>query len=223
MNTRSLQRSRTAKRLCYALSTLVLNCAMAGPIITPVTADPNHPPHTGAEYYPTESTRLHEEGTCKVKVTVATDGTAHNITLTQSTGYPRLDAACLIVFTDGGLLPATVDGQPVEKTVEVPIAWRIPPVKPSPKVDLNNPPHIGEAYYPAASKRLGEQGKCKVSMLVTADGKIHDIKLTESSGFPRLDQACLKAFAHGGLLPAIVDGKPVDMPTEKSIVWMLAP
>jgi TonB family protein len=220
----SIRRRRTAQGLCCALSTLVINCAMAAPLTTPVKIDPNHPPHAGAEYYPAESTRLHEEGTCKVKVTVAADGTTGDITLTQSTGYPRLDAACMFVFIDGGLLPATVDGQPVEKTIEIPIAWRLPPpVKPSPRVDVNNPPHLGERYYPGESKRLGEQGKCKVSMLVTADGKIHDIKLTQSSGFPRLDQACLKAFAHGGLLPAVVDGKPVDMQTEESITWYLTP
>jgi protein TonB len=124
-------------------------------------------------------------------------------------------------FADGGLLPATENGKPIDKAIEIPITWRSPPVKPWPKVDPKNPPHIGEAYYPAESVRLGEKGKCKVSVTVTADGKIRNIKLTESTGYPRLDQACLKALAHGGLLPATVDGKPIDMTVEIPIVWEL--
>jgi TonB family protein len=212
-----MQSRRTAKGLSCSLAVVAVSGAIAGPPVL----DPNHPPRLGAEYYPPESTRLHEEGTCRVKLTVAADGTIHDIALTLSTGYPRLDDACVSAFVDGGLLPATVDGSPVDKTIEIPIIWRLPPVKPWPKVDLTNPPHIGEAYYPAESKRLGEQGKCKVSVTVTAGGKIRNIKLTESTGYPRLDQACIKAFVHGGLLPATVDGKPIDMTIEIPIAWVL--
>jgi TonB family protein len=94
------------------------------------------------------------------------------------------------------------------------------PKKPFPKIDPKNPPHIGEAYYPTESVRLHEKGTCKVSVTVTADGKIQNIKLTESSGYPRLDKACLDAFADGGLLPATVDGKPIDMTVELPISWL---
>jgi TonB family protein len=125
------------------------------------------------------------------------------------------------VSSFGRLIPATVDGTPVERAVVIPITWQLPPLKPAPKVDPSNPPHIGEAYYPPESKRRGEQGKCKVRVTVTARGRIRDIKLTESTGYPRLDQACVKAFEHGGLLPAMVDGKPIDMTVEIPIVWML--
>ena len=176
--------------------------------------DPNHPPHQGADYYPAESMRLHEEGTCKVRMMVAADGTIRNISLTQSSGYPRLDEACLNAFVDGGMLPAVVDGKPIDAWTEMPIAWSLSaekvPQKQQPKLDLNNLPHIGNAYYPPISRRLNEQGICIVTLTVTAKKEIHDIRLTESSGYPRLDKACLEAFAHGGLLPATVDGKPID-------------
>jgi protein TonB len=108
-----------------------------------------------------------------------------------------------------------VNGKPIDASAEVPITWgSAEPIKPRPKIDPKNPPQIGGAFYPAESKRLNEQGKCKVSVTVTVRGKIRNIRLTESSGFPRLDQACLKALAHGGLLPAIVDGMPVDATAE---------
>jgi TonB family protein len=92
-----------------------------------------------------------------------------------------------------------------------------------PKLDPHNPPHIGFKYYPIESRRLHEQGVCKVKMSVGADGAIRDIKLTLSTGFARLDDACLQAFAQGGLLPAIVDGKPIDASIEIPITWKITP
>jgi TonB family protein len=101
----------------------------------PRALDPNHPPRLGPEYYPSDSVRLREEGTCWVKITVAADGAIHDIVLARSTGYPRLDDACLSAFADGRLIPATVDGTPVERAVVIPITWQLPPLKPGPKVD----------------------------------------------------------------------------------------
>jgi len=139
----------------------------------------------------------------------------------MSTGYARLDAACVNAFADGGLLPDTKDGKPIDTTIEIPIIWKLAAVKPSPRLDPKNPPRIGEAYYPIESIRQGEEGTCIVSMTITADGKIRDIVLTKSSGYARLDDACLKAFVHGGLLPATVNGKPIDSTFEIPIVWRL--
>ena len=59
------------------------------------------------------------------------------------------------------------------------------------------------------SKRLNEEGLCKVRLTVDADGSVHDVSITQSTGYPRLDEACLEAFVHGGLLPATEDGKPI--------------
>lgn len=212
-----MRRHTTVKALGCLFGAVAVNGAAAGP----VQVDPTHPPQIGAAYYPPESVRLHEEGICNVKVLVAADGTVHDISLTLSTGYAHLDAACLNAFASGGLLPATEEGKPIDKVVEIPIRWNLPPEKHSPKVNPNNPPHIGEAYYPRESERRGEQGRCKVSVTVTADGKTRDIKLTASTGYPRLDQACLEALAHDSLLPATEDGKPIDMTLEIPIVWIL--
>ena len=68
---------------------------------TPVRADPSRPFHLENDY-PPESKLLHEEGVCKVKMTVTADDSVRDIRLTQSTGYPRLDQACLIAFVGGG-------------------------------------------------------------------------------------------------------------------------
>jgi TonB family protein len=61
-----------------------------------------------------------------------------------------------------------------------------------------------------------------VKLTVTADSAVRDVSLTESTGNPRLDQACREALAHGGLLPATQDGKPITTTLEIPITWRLA-
>ena len=97
---------------------------------TKVRGDPAHPVRIG-ENYPKESKRLHEEGACKVKLTVTAEGAIRDISLTQSTGHPRLDQACLEAFAHGGLLPATQNGIPLTTTLEIPIIWKL--AGPAPK------------------------------------------------------------------------------------------
>jgi len=99
-------------------------------VTTKVRADPAHPVRIG-DNYPKESKRLHEEGVCKVKLTVTAEGAIRDVSLTQSTGYPRLDQACLEAFAHGGLLPATQNGTPLTTTLEIPITWKLP--GPAPK------------------------------------------------------------------------------------------
>lgn len=45
--------------------------------------------------------------------------------------------------------------------------------------------------YPAISKRLGEQGKVVVRVLIGVDGAAQKAEIRQSSGFDRLDQAAL--------------------------------
>jgi TonB family protein len=91
-------------------------------VMTKVRADPAHPVRFD---YPLNSKILREEGVCKVKLTVTADGTVRDMSLTVSTGYPRLDQACLEAFVHGGLLPATEDGKPITTTLEIPITWTL--------------------------------------------------------------------------------------------------
>ena len=52
---------------------------------------------------------------------------------------------------------------------------------------LNNPPPA----YPRLSRRLGEQGKVVVRVLIGADGKAEQAQVLTSSGYDRLDQTAL--------------------------------
>ena len=87
--------------------------------------------------------------------------------------------------------------------------------------DPKHPLHIGEDYYPDASKRAGEEGRCVVTMTVAADGRITNEAIQQSSGFPRLDEACLKGVHGQHMKPATEDGKPVETTVSLPIQWKL--
>ncbi|HTV95299.1 MAG TPA: energy transducer TonB [Steroidobacteraceae bacterium] len=88
-------------------------------------------------------------------------------------------------------------------------------------MDPRHPLKIGEDYYPDASKRAGEEGRCVVTITVSADGRISNESIAQSSGFPRLDEACLKAVRGQRMKPATEDGKPIDTTAQLPIVWKL--
>jgi periplasmic protein TonB len=109
----------------------------------------------------------------------------------------------------------------VQKVAPPPVA--APPPQPGtpPKQDPKHPLHIGEEWYPDASKRAGEEGRCIVQMTVSADGKMSAESIQTSSGFPRLDEACLKAVHGQRMLPATESGKPVEKTIALPISWKL--
>jgi protein TonB len=92
---------------------------------TPIAMDPKHPLKIGEEYYPDASKRAGEEGRCIVTITVAADGRITNAAIQQSSGFPRLDEACLKGVKDQRVKPASEDGKPVETTIGLPIVWKL--------------------------------------------------------------------------------------------------
>jgi protein TonB len=63
---------------------------------------------------------------------------------------------------------------------------------------LNNP----APGYPPLSRRLGEEGRVLLRVQVSADGKPVNVEMKRSSGFPRLDEAAIKAAAKWRFVPA---------------------
>jgi protein TonB len=92
---------------------------------TPIAMDPRHPLKIGEDYYPDASKRAGEEGRCIVTITVAADGRITNAAIQQSSGFPRLDEACLKGVKDQRVKPATEDGKPIETTAALPIVWKL--------------------------------------------------------------------------------------------------
>jgi len=65
--------------------------------------------------------------------------------------------------------------------------------------------------YPPLSKRLGEQGRVVVRVLIGADGQPQKAELAESSGYDRLDQAALTTVMKWRYVPGKRNGVPEAM------------
>ncbi|MBL0252731.1 MAG: energy transducer TonB [Polaromonas sp.] len=98
--------------------------------------------------------------------------------------------------------------QPAPYAPAVPVAAVTTPAPakitlPSSDADyLSNP----KPTYPAMSKRLGEQGKVVVRVLIGADGLPQKSELRQSSGFDRLDDAALATVMKWRYVPGKRDG-----------------
>jgi len=72
--------------------------------------------------------------------------------------------------------------------------------------------HSSEPIFPAISRRLGETGSVTLNVLVGPDGTVEDVKLVQSSGFARLDDAAIEAARNRSKFrPGTLDGKPAAM------------
>jgi protein TonB len=107
--------------------------------------------------------------------------------------------------------------QPPPPPISAPVAVAAAPAAPAPapKVELpssdadylNNPKPV----YPPISKRLGEQGKVLVRVLIGADGLPQKAELRQSSGFDRLDQVALNTVMKWRYSPGKRGGVPEAM------------
>ena len=88
--------------------------------------------------------------------------------------------------------------------------------KPDPAQPLTMPD------YPAASRRVGEEGTAMVSVYVTDSGAIGEAKLNKSSGFVMLDNAALEGTRNWKLLPGQYKKKPVCTWVTVPVVFKLA-
>lgn len=109
---------------------------------------------------------------------------------------------------------AWVGGAPNTFSTTAPSGAASAPTPPS-KVDL---PSSDAAYlnnpkppYPALSRRLGEQGKVVIRVLIGADGKAQQAQVHSSSGFDRLDQAGLQTVLKWQFEPGKRGGIPEAM------------
>jgi protein TonB len=104
---------------------------------------------------------------------------------------------------------------PPQPVIEVPPAPVVEePVKPAQPVMMTSElslacPDRSPPNYPAASRRLGEQGQVKLKVELDEAGRVTTARVVESSGFKRLDDAGLNAVKSWRCNPATRDGKPV--------------
>jgi periplasmic protein TonB len=105
-------------------------------------------------------------------------------------------------------------------TTERPVAAPPPPApKPVEKAVVKTPPstvgrgaRISQPEYPPASRRAGEAGTVTLKVFVLDSGRVGEVQVAKSSGFPKLDEAAVKEVQRNWrLVPGKEDGKPVSM------------
>jgi protein TonB len=75
--------------------------------------------------------------------------------------------------------------------------------------------------YPRLSRKRGEEGTVTLSIEVFANGNAGKIKIIQSSGHRRLDQAALKAAQRTQFAPAQKSGKAISSTTQLSFTFRL--
>ncbi|MGD0143097.1 MAG: energy transducer TonB [Rhizomicrobium sp.] len=102
------------------------------------------------------------------------------------------------------------------------------PVAPSCREPGIQPPSPSNAHtatpedYPPLSVALAEHGRVMIGMLVREDGTVGDVKVLQSSGFPRLDEASVDiATQRWRYSPAVKEGKPVECRLQAYVSWSL--
>lgn len=196
-----------------------------------VALDPARPLKIGEDFYPVASRRLGETGRCVVRIVVDKSGDVHDPQIVTSSGFERLDAACIAAFSSGHMIPATENGFPIEKTVAIPINWSLNeihttsrqpmfagfPVLDTIVVTAQIKPEL-EATNPAVSFSTST---CYLLVWIRSSGKIQAVQVVKSSGYPRLDDACRKAVINQKMLPWTRDGAAIDAWVIIPVEWRL--
>jgi TonB family protein len=180
-----------------------VNTSASEPTKTPVRVDKAHPLIVRPQEYPAESARRGEKGSCAIRMEVDFDGPVRAKQFVVSTGFERLDVACLAAFADARFIPATLDGKPAASWINAPIDWgRSGYVGETVTDDQLAEPFIrkdyelrvGPRFYQPSSPAMHQEGDCTIHVLVKDDGTAGDISVIKSTGFASLDEACLAAI-----------------------------
>ncbi|ADU36265.1 TonB family protein [Variovorax paradoxus EPS] len=98
-----------------------------------------------------------------------------------------------------------------------------PPAPPAVQLPSSNADYLQnpKAVYPAMSKRLGEQGKVIVKVLVGVDGLPKSAEVKKSSGFERLDEAAIEYIMKCRFVPGKVNGVVQAMSYDAPVNYVL--
>ena len=100
----------------------------------------------------------------------------------------------------------TQSAQPTAPISTAPEPAPLPPkILPSSAVGYLVEPKLA---YPPASLELGESGMATLEVLVDEQGRVKDVSVNKSSGYPRLDRAAVTAMRSARFKPYVENGVP---------------
>ena len=131
-------------------------------------------------------------------------------------------------------MPPLPTAPPAETALQAPITAPAPtkprPAKAvsAPAAPVIQPPSADAAglqnkapAYPLMSRKKKEQGVVLLLLLVKADGSVGEVRLQQSSGFARLDQAARQTVKKWRFTPAQQQGKAIDFWYEMPLKFSL--
>jgi protein TonB len=75
--------------------------------------------------------------------------------------------------------------------------------------------------YPKLAQKRNWQGKVMLSLRVTANGKINNVQIKNSSGYSVLDQAAINSLIKVGYLPQVSSWLPYDIDLKLPVLYQL--
>lgn len=129
---------------------------------------------------------------------------------------PSVPVPVIQVAVQPNVISVTQAPAPVEKApAPAPAVVSAPaaPVTAAPKTITSGVEYIQapQPVYPPMSKRMGEQGKVVLRVLVNVSGKPDQVQIQTSSGSARLDEAGRQAAMRALFKPHVEDGRAVSV------------
>jgi protein TonB len=93
------------------------------------------------------------------------------------------------------------------------------PVVVEPRIDSRR--GLTEPFYPPAEIRQGHEGTVVLSLHILADGRVGEVKLHSSSGYPKLDESAMREAKRWRFIPGTSDGSPLAMWKQVPITFRL--
>lgn len=119
-------------------------------------------------------------------------------------------------ITQPDVAPVVEKAPPKEETPPE-VAPQPAPVQPIKEPEAVIPPRSDAAHlnnpapsYPPMSRRLGEQGRVLLDVYILANGTVGELRIKQSSGFSRLDQAALRTVKTWRFQPARRGQQAID-------------
>jgi TonB family protein len=163
--------------------------------------------------------------TCYVLMWVRRSGFIQAVQVVKSTGFERLDAACIKGVVHQTLIPASDGTSPIDAWEILPIEWR-GPTGVAPKASTYGPaiaviaPNqtLNVDKVPASALAL-KDASCLVHVSVSASGSAEDLTVARSSGSDDLDRVCMDALRSLEFIPARNEGRNVAGIADVWIGW----
>jgi protein TonB len=158
------------------------------------------------------------EGSVLLQAVILKDGTVGEITVVEGVeGHPALEESAKEALGQCRFKPATEDGDPVDMTIQIPIAFRLDDDKKAggdENAAETMPQLITESIvkpeYPEEARDAGVTGMMLVETEVLPDGTPGKITIKEGiAGYPGFDQMAIEAVKQWRFTPGTRNGEPV--------------